>query len=43
MLIQESSKEKQITYTSDYKHDVSDSNQFADQWEFVISQQTEKL
>ena len=31
MLTQENSEEKQIKHTFDYKHDVFDSNQFADQ------------
>ena len=38
MLTQENSEKKQIEYTSDYKYDISDSNQFADQQESVVSQ-----
>ena len=43
ILIQESSKKEQIKHTSDHKHDISDSDQSADQQESVISQQTEEL
>ena len=43
MLTQENSEEKQIEYTFDCKHDVSDSDQSADQQESVVSQQIEEL
>ena len=43
MLTQESSKEKQIEHTSDCRHDISDSDQSADQQESVVLQQIEKL
>ena len=43
MLIQESSEEEQIKHTSDCRYDISDSDQFADQWESVVSQWTEEL
>ena len=42
-LTQESSEEEQTEHTSNYKHDVFSSDQFADQQESVVSQWTEKL
>ena len=43
MLIQENFEKEQTEHTSNYKYDVFSSDQSADQWEFVVSQQTEKL
>ena len=43
ILIQESFEEKQIKHTSDYKYNISDSDQSADQQKSVVSQQIEKL
>ena len=43
MLTQESFEKEQIKHTSDYRCDVSDSDQSVNQQESVVSQQTEEL
>ena len=43
ILIQENSEEKQTEHTFDCKCDIFSSDQFADQQESVVSQQTQKL
>ena len=43
MLIQKSSEKKQITHSFDYRHDVSDSDQSADQLRSAVSQQIKEL